>query len=243
MGKYKEPLDKKGWSALYNTSILNNVVKDINEGNVQVWAKELVNIMGGNSTKCLEIGCGTGISSLWLAKNGCEVTAVDYTKESVELVTEAAKELELCVNAVCCDARTELPFREKQFDYLFQCGLLEHFDSEMQVRLLKGWSRYANRIVSMVPNSSSLPYRVGKEIMEREGRWPYGLEIPKHTLISEYFKAGLVIEKEYTIGSEWALKFLPKDHYLVSSYQRLIEEGYCLDDYMQGYLLVTIGLS
>lgn len=240
MGEIKEALDREGWSKHYNINKLNAVVESIRNENVQVWAKELLNICEDGS-KCLEIGCGTGISSLWLAKNGRKVTAIDYTNESVELVNEAARKLSINLDVICCDAREPLPFEKRSFDYSFQAGLLEHFDLSQQIELLKMWSQYSKRIISMIPNAASLPYRVGKKIMEDNNTWPYGLEIPRHSMIESFVKAGIEVEREYTIGAEWALGFLPQDHYLRHYFELLVKDGYELEDYMQGYLLVTIG--
>ena len=241
MSDYSKALDNKGWSEHYNIDNLNIVVNSIETDNVSVWSEELIKIcqQGG---KILEIGCGSGVSSLWLAKNGRTVTALDYTESSVELVKAAADRLNLSnVSVVHCDATKELPFEEKQFDYIFQAGLLEHFETEEQVRLLRNWARYGKYMISMIPNAASIPYRVGKQIMEENGTWEYGLEIPKHSFKEEFTKAGIFVEKEYTIGTEWAQNFLPKRHYIRKFFAKLEKEGYILDDFMQGYLLVTIG--
>ena len=241
MANYTKPLDEEGWSEHYNINILDGVVTGITTGNVSVWTKELLDICA-EGTSCLEIGCGTGISSLWLAKNGRNVTALDYTKSSVELVKAASQRLNLDnVTVMQADATKPLPFAEKQFDYIFQAGLLEHFETEDQIQLLSNWKKYSKYMISMIPNAASIPYRVGKQIMETEGTWEYGLEIPKHSFAEEFARAGIAVEREYTIGTEWAQRFLPKKHYIRKFFARLEKDGYHLDDFMQGYLLVTIG--
>lgn len=241
MNDYSKALDNEEWSAHYNMAILNNVVNSIENSSVSVWSEELTKICPRGGT-VLEIGCGTGISSLWLAKNGRNVTALDYTESSVDLVKTAAQILNLDkMEVVRCDATKDLPFEEKQFDYIFQAGLLEHFKTEEQIRLLKKWSRYGKYMISMIPNAASIPYRVGKTILEKNNQWEYGLEIPKHTFQYEFACAGIIVEKEYTIGAKWAQSFLPKHHYIKRFFARLEKEGYNLEDYMQGYLLVTIG--
>lgn len=75
---------------------------------------------------------------MWIAKNGRSVTVLDYTESSVELVKAAVERLNLNnVDVIHCDSTKELSFEEKQFDYIFQAGLLEHFETEEQVRLLR----------------------------------------------------------------------------------------------------------
>lgn len=243
MSEYTKPLDNEGWSEHYNLDILNSLVSDIQSENVSVWTKELLKICSDNAS-CLEIGCGTGVSSLWLAKHGRNVTALDYTTSSVELVKAAAEKLKISgINVVLCDATKELPFHEKQFDFVFQAGLLEHFDTLEQIRLLKNWKKYGKYMISMIPNASSIPYRVGKNILENTGKWEYGLETPKHSIAEEFALSGIRVEKEYTIGTEWALKFLPPKHYVRKMFDKLKRDGFDLDQFMQGYLLVTIGVA
>ncbi len=240
MKEYNKALDQTEWSKHYNPKMLNEVVRRIDTGDVQVWAEELLKICPPNS-KVVEIGCGTGISSLWLAKNGRRVTAIDYTEDSIELIREASRTLGINVNTVLCDARDALPFDDKEFDYLFQAGLLEHFNTDAQISLLENWSKYTKYMISMIPNSSSLPYRIGKAIMEKNETWPYGLEIPKNSMAGEFSCANITVTREYSIGTKWAYGFLPKDHYVREFFEKMSSDGFVLDDFMQGYLLVTIG--
>ena len=85
-------------------------------------------------------------------------------------------------------------------------------------------------MVSIIPNAASLPYRVGKQIMEDNKTWEYGLEIPKHSMAKEFLLAGIE-----------ALRFLPPRHSLRKMFAKLQRQGIDLDCIMQGYLLVTIG--
>lgn len=177
MNDYSKALDNEAWSEHYNLDSLNSVIGSIESGNVSVWSEELVKICE-NPCKTLEIGCGSGASSLWLAKKGRSATALDYTKSSVDLVKAAADKLGLKnIDVVQTDATKDLPFKEKQFDYIFQAGLLEHFEFGEQVKLLRNWAKYGKYMISMIPNASSIPYRVGKQIMENNGTWEYGLEV------------------------------------------------------------------
>lgn len=137
MGEYKVALSQERWSKHYNMDSPNSVVNTVESNSVSVWSEELTKICSGGA-KTLEIGCGTEISSLWIAKNGRSVTVLDYTESSVELVKATVERLNLNnVDVIHCDSTKELSFEEKQFDYIFQAGLLEHFETEEQVRLLR----------------------------------------------------------------------------------------------------------
>lgn len=99
-------------------------------------------------------------------------------------------------------------------------------------------------MISMIPNAASIAYRTGKAMMEQQGIWSYGLELPQYSLGCEFEQAGIHNVKEYTIGAEHALMFLPEEHYLRKALQLWLLESkqYGVQDICgQGYLLVTIG--
>lgn len=176
-----------------------------------------------------------------LAKKGRKVVALDYNKNTVKKVKEVADDLNIPMETVCADATQKLDFKEFAFDYVFQAGLLEHFYQEQRIQMLQLWRPICKNMISLIPNANSVAYRIGKGIAEANGTWKYGLEMPQASLRGEFEQAGYVDIREYTIGSEVALNFLPKDHYFRMALETLMKEGNNLDEYAQGYLLVTIG--
>lgn len=107
---------------------------------VSIWSDELCKIiLEGES--CIESGCGTGMSSLWLAKNEQKVTALDYAESYIALVDAVKWDLNLPVETILFVATKDIPFEERQFDFAFQCGLLEHFETSQQIELLKNWKK------------------------------------------------------------------------------------------------------
>lgn len=238
----KEALTKEEWSKYCQIGLLERIKKDIDRDMVTCWSKELLRLTSIGE-HCCEIGCGTGQTSAYLAKYGRIITAIDYSEDSLILLNELAKCIGCKINTKCIDATEEMPFRKNEFDTIFHCGLLEHFEKQERISMLKNWRNYTKRMISMVPNAASLPYRIGKKILEDAGKWGYGLEIPQSSMIDEFITAGYSDIQEYTIGTEHALRFLPQEHYLRDVFVKLLEEGYNLDDMWQGYLLVTIGIS
>ena len=120
-------LTSEQWGNLYNVNQVKNVVSDIENKIYSVQTEELLRIIPvGAST--LEIGSGSGATSLCLAKKGCRATALDFSKKCLDLTQAVAKELNIDIKTICIDATKDLPFQEKQFDYIFHAGLLEHFN-------------------------------------------------------------------------------------------------------------------
>lgn len=166
MGKYEEALKKDEWGNLYNRQMCDRVIASVESENVYCWTQELLKISNEGDCMC-EIGCGSGESAAYLQKYCRQVTALDYSEKCIELVEMVNKKMQLGMRVVCADACAALPFNEKEFDYIYQCGLLEHFQKEKRIELLKNWSRYTKHMISMIPNAGSIAYRTGKALMER----------------------------------------------------------------------------
>lgn len=243
MSNYEKRLDKEQWGKLYNKGQIEKIKSAVEQNQVACWTKELLKLSKEGDKMC-EVGCGTGQSALYLQKQGRNVTALDFSEKCIELVGTVNKELNLGMEVLCVDVSKELPYKEKEFDYIYQCGLLEHFYYDDRIKILKNWCKYTKHMISMVPNAASIAYRTGKAIMEENGTWEYGLELPQYSLQSEFKQAGIYNVKEYTIGAEHALKFLPEQHYMRKALQKWLQEReqQNINDICgQGYLLVTIG--
>ncbi len=92
-----------------------------------------------NGKRVLDLGCGWGNFSVWLAKQGAQVTAVDLS----EALLDAARVLAEA-NGVTCDFRVAdivaLPFEDGQFDVVTGIAILHHL-SEPDVRKAIGECR------------------------------------------------------------------------------------------------------
>lgn len=239
---YRKRLNSEEWGIIYNEAMLDSVVNNVVRNDVSIQSLEMLKLTK-EKEKVLEIGCGSGETSLFLAKNSRNAFAIDYAIPSISLVNKASKKTGYKVNTYCLDALNELPFKECEFDVVFQAGLLEHFKRKQRIEMLSKWRRICKRMVSLIPNAHSLAYRVGKNIAEKNGTWQYGLEMPQSTLYSEFQKAGFTEIEEYTIGNYHALNFLPEKHYLRVALKQWFDENEELDCLGQGYLLVTVGIN
>lgn len=145
MEKYEKRLDEEQWGELYNKEQAEQVINGILTEQVFCWTEELLKISAEGDKMC-EVGCGSGQSAAYLQRHGRKVTALDFSKECVELVNVINSHLNLGMNVVCADATKPLPFAKKEFDYIYQCGLLEHFHTDERIDLLKNWSHYTKHI-------------------------------------------------------------------------------------------------
>ncbi|WP_298433565.1 class I SAM-dependent methyltransferase [Geobacter sp.] len=69
-------------------------------------------------TKVLELGAGQGRDTVFFARNGYQVYALDYSETGVDTIREKVRALELSqsVTALRHDVRQPLPFEDESFD-------------------------------------------------------------------------------------------------------------------------------
>ena len=82
-----------------------------------------------NGARSLDIGCGSGTYSTWLAERGARVVGVDLSSTMISLARARARErgieLELCV----ADISKPLPFGEAEFDLIFTATALHYVEN------------------------------------------------------------------------------------------------------------------
>ena len=96
----------------------------------------------GAHGRSLEVGCGRGSLSAYFAKNGWDVTLLDYSQDVLGKAKAAFAHAGIH-NATydCCNC-LEMPYEDNTFDCIFSIGLYEHFDNPAdvaneQIRCLK----------------------------------------------------------------------------------------------------------
>ena len=81
----------------------------------------------------LDLGCGFGANSLFLAEQGWQVTAIDISKTAIERLQEQAKQNNLLLTAQQADA-VRFSSKEK-FDLVLICDL--HLASKQRKKMLQ----------------------------------------------------------------------------------------------------------
>ncbi|NPV29186.1 MAG: class I SAM-dependent methyltransferase [Firmicutes bacterium] len=198
--------------------------------------------------KILEAGSGSGRISLRLACNGANVILVDYSEKAILLAQKAFKAKDCSAEFILADI-TELPLADQSVDISWNSGVLEHFSTSQQIEVLKEMKRVTKqggKIISFNPNARCLPYRVGKYVAEITGSWPYGIENPVTTLSAICEKAGIRLEKEYSIALVESLDFLcfvPNSGYVRSAMETFLKSLSKEEmELFPGYLLVSVML-
>ena len=106
------------WASQYDNNI--NRTRDLE-------AKALRDVLGKITfDDCLEIGCGTGKNTVWLAPHAKHVTSVDLSEEMLA----KAKEKISCpeVNFICADITAPWSFADRKFGLVSFSLVLEHIE-------------------------------------------------------------------------------------------------------------------
>jgi SAM-dependent methyltransferase len=96
----------------------------------------------------LDIGGGPGRYSLWLARNGCDVTLFDLSEQNVEFARRKAAQYGVNITAMAGDARyiSANPKLYKKYDHVFLMGPLYHLvDEADRISAVKGAMSRLNR--------------------------------------------------------------------------------------------------
>ena len=91
----------------------------------------------------LDLGCGQGRDSIFLASLGYKVTSVDNSKIGVEQMISKANEQEFKLNGIVADV-LNLKLEEK-FDVILFDMLLHSFEKQQQFELLKKYSNFLDK--------------------------------------------------------------------------------------------------
>jgi tellurite methyltransferase len=107
-------------------------LKTFNDGNPTAEVKKLVTGYL-HSGKAVDLGCGAGRDSIFLAKSGFDVTAVDISATGIAKLKEVAAENKVTVNAEVKDIR-EFNFAE-EYDVIISVGCLHLIPKKDQILL------------------------------------------------------------------------------------------------------------
>jgi len=129
--------------------------------------------------RALEVGSGPAHDSLPLADRGIDVHGVDWSRKGLEAGRRLYAGEGHRLHAVCCDIR-DLPYRDGSFDFVWNGGVLEHFEDGDIRKVLGEMRRVAKRggtVLATVPNRFYFWYQAHLKWKRLRGReHQYGFE-------------------------------------------------------------------
>jgi ubiquinone/menaquinone biosynthesis C-methylase UbiE len=128
--------------------------------------------------KALDICCGAGTNTVYLAENGFEVTGIDISSKAIEYAKKKAQQAKVKINFMAQNF-INLPFEDEEFDFVFDMGCFHHVEVEDRTKFIKGVHRVLKRGGSYMLTCFS--YKNGPA-------WNHFTKKQITSLFSEYFK-------------------------------------------------------
>ena len=235
-----QPINANGWENVYLDQPIVPVVKM--EDEIAFKVKELTS----DGDVLLEAGCGFGRISAQLALENREIHLADFSTKILKQAERLFQASGLPVaGAHHFDFTNTFPLKDNFVDTVWSSGVLEHWTDEEVLPIIKEMVRVSRKsVISLVPYNGCLLYRMGKYLLEKKNKWPYGRELPRTSQHDLFSKAGLINISESIMLEKWAPNLLwdlmPKEYVPIKEWWNSLPD----DDIVkqnQGYLLVTIG--
>jgi 2-polyprenyl-3-methyl-5-hydroxy-6-metoxy-1,4-benzoquinol methylase len=90
--------------------------------------------------KALDLCCGAGTNTVYLAENGFEVTAIDISQKAIEYAKEKAEHANVKINFMILSF-VDLRFRDEEFDFVFDMSCFHHVEIEERASFIEGVHR------------------------------------------------------------------------------------------------------
>jgi SAM-dependent methyltransferase len=115
---------KEKMQEIYSTSAPDNI-----PWNIQKPPTQLVELIdSGKISPCsvIDLGCGTGNYSLWLAKKGFQVTGIDFSEKAVELASIQAERENVNCKFIVGDLTDSYFKSNSKFSFAYDWEVLHH---------------------------------------------------------------------------------------------------------------------
>lgn len=94
--------------------------------------------------KVLDICCGAGTNAVYLAEKGFDVTGIDISQKAIEYAKDKAEKANVKIRFMVQNF-LELPFKNEEFDFVFDMGCFHHVEVEDRSVFIKGVYRVLNK--------------------------------------------------------------------------------------------------
>ncbi len=130
------------WDHIYRQYPLNSLGWELSRPRpilVEFFEKGLI-----KKGKALDLCCGAGTNTIYLAKKGFVVTAIDISPRAIEYAEQKAQQANVKIKFMVQNF-VNLSFGDEEFDFVFDMGCFHHVEVEDRTRFIEGVHRVLKR--------------------------------------------------------------------------------------------------
>ncbi len=166
-------------------------------------------VSGFKNKEICELGAGSGYTTLLMAKEGANVTLVDFAPKSVNYAKKIMNYLDIPQNRVSFIEGNifSRDLTDKKFDVVWNCGVVEHYKWKKAKKLVKNMSFYTKeegKVLITLPNLLS-PFLIYKMLKEGKGSEIFF----SHRLLKKLMIESGLINVSISPINYWVPSFLP----------------------------------
>jgi ubiquinone/menaquinone biosynthesis C-methylase UbiE len=90
--------------------------------------------------KTLDLCCGAGTNTVYLAEKGFETIAIDISQRAIEYAKEKAEHANVKIDFMI-QSFVDLSFRDKEFNFVFDMGCFHHVEISDRLKFIRGVHR------------------------------------------------------------------------------------------------------
>lgn len=129
--------------------------------------------------KILEVGCGSGLTSLALAQEGAECALLDISPQSLQKALEAFAAAHVSPPVAYNTDALASGLPPESFDIVWNGGVIEHFVDEGKLALIREMHRLTKpggKTIIMAPNAWCWQFQLAQAWQKLNGTWSFGFE-------------------------------------------------------------------
>lgn len=154
--------DEKRWNRYWGSKKTVRKVTAINTSYQEV-VRILLEVTDKKS-KCIELGCGSGIYALELIRNGRDCIATDNSRNALRSAELKGQKLFGITPKTRKVDVYKIPYKRNHFDLVFSDGLIEHLDLDKALKEIGRVTKKGGYVISKVPSGNFL-YNVAFKFM------------------------------------------------------------------------------
>jgi ubiquinone/menaquinone biosynthesis C-methylase UbiE len=147
-----------------------------NSANLEVLLSHIGN---PNEKHVIEVGCGSGFTTLGLAHKGARCALLDISPVALDTACEAFTRAGLPTPERYAEDALHSSVPSDSFDAVWNGGVIEHFSDEgkeMLIREMVRMCKPGGRVIILVPNRLCWQLQVRQAWQKARGTWKYGFE-------------------------------------------------------------------